>query len=125
MQDQVTGNWWMVLYDNVRLGYWPKEIFSHLQEGATYLQYGGWVFISPQGNSPPMGSGHLPNNDYNRSSYFKNIKFLDSTYQEVDILDYNTGTYVDSRCYNIIYWRDQGFYGKIFTYGGPGGNCGT
>ena len=111
--------------NNVQVGYWPKEIFSQLQMGATYLQYGGWVFTSPHGNSPPMGSGHLPNKDLRKSSYFRNVKFVDSKYQETPILDNIAHAYSDTRCYHTINWGYLGpRMGKVFTFGGPGGHCG-
>ena len=124
MQDRDSGNWWLLIFD-VHVGYWPKVIFTHLQQGATYLQYGGWVFSSPDGNSPPMGNGHLPTNDYKRSCFFVKVKFVDPEYQEINILDNRAHVYFDTKCYYIIYWRQQQpIYGKNFDFGGPGGQCG-
>ena len=111
--------------NNIHVGYWPKEIFSHLRMGATHLQYGGWVFASSHGNSPPMGSGHLPNQDSQRSCFFRDVKFMDAEYQEILILDNKAHTYFDTTCYHVIYWGNQGLeWGKVFTFGGPGGQCG-
>ncbi|KAK3200025.1 hypothetical protein Dsin_023440, partial [Dipteronia sinensis] len=55
--DQETGNWWL-LVDFYKIGYWPKELFTHLKGGADYIQYGGWTYNSPDNKlSPPMGIG--------------------------------------------------------------------
>ena len=127
MQEETIGNWWLIVKENVEVGYWPKEIFSHLQKGATNLHYGGWVFISPDGNSPPMGSGHFPNDDSSKSCYFRDMKFDDITFQESELLDNRVQTYHDTKCYNVLYWNHQlgDTWGKAITFGGPGGHCGT
>ncbi|OWM74861.1 hypothetical protein CDL15_Pgr004628 [Punica granatum] len=41
-KDENTKNWWIAGGDNLTpIGYWPKELFSSLTEGATSLAYGG------------------------------------------------------------------------------------
>ncbi|OMO65162.1 hypothetical protein COLO4_31479 [Corchorus olitorius] len=76
-QDPKTGNWWFGMGDwETVIGYWPKELLPKLSNGANHVAWGGIAIADKQGNSPPMGSGHMPNDDDTRSSYFKSIKFL-------------------------------------------------
>lgn len=124
MQDRQTENWWLVFDDNIKVGYWPKELFTHLnEEGIGVIQFGGWTFNSPDGVSPPMGSGTFPDNHYKRSSYFAQIKILD---EDVLINAPTLKPLVDNpSCYDLKYWEDQGgVLQQTFTYGGPGGTCG-
>ncbi|KAK3223229.1 hypothetical protein Dsin_010254 [Dipteronia sinensis] len=124
--DKKSGNWWLA-YDNGNIvGYWPKELFTHLREGATFVQYGGWTFNSPDGVSPPMGNGRFPNGYFRNSSFFSQMKMVDTSNVLVDIDDKRSGRLVDSaNCYNQNYWKYQGsVLGKCMTFGGPGGTCG-
>ncbi|KAI4354303.1 hypothetical protein L6164_003177 [Bauhinia variegata] len=128
-QDHSTGNWWLIIYGTEKVGYWPKEHFNHLNEGASFVQYCGWRYISSDGISPPMGSSSLPTLDYKTSSFFAQVKTADSSYTGDDI-DFGT-LYGDTspQCYDVKYFYNQG--GKLrktFAYGGTGGKlslCGT
>ena len=39
--DKKWGNWWLVYDNGIKVGYWPKELFTLLKEGATFIQYAG------------------------------------------------------------------------------------
>ncbi|KAI4329502.1 hypothetical protein MLD38_027884 [Melastoma candidum] len=40
-QDQETKHWWLIWANDVRLGYWPKELFPSMANGANRLFFGG------------------------------------------------------------------------------------
>ncbi|OMP03992.1 hypothetical protein COLO4_10038 [Corchorus olitorius] len=125
--DHETGNWWCAISDwKTFVGYWPKELLHKLSNGANYVAWGGIAIADKQGNSPPMGSGHYPNNDYTCSCFFKSVKFMN--YLSFLTPDNNaTIQYIDkSGCYDLLDKKNCG-YKKMrycFTFGGPGGKCG-
>ncbi|XP_020885522.1 uncharacterized protein LOC9315803 [Arabidopsis lyrata subsp. lyrata] len=124
-QDGFSGNWVLKLNDQV-IGYWPKELFTHLNKGVSLVRFGGNTFPSPEGISPPMGNGHFPVIDYHKSSHFSFVKVKNSNYQSIDIEDKKTRLYADSyQCYRLTYWGYSKSNGVSFSFGGPGGNCGT
>ncbi|KAJ4887930.1 hypothetical protein Rs2_27678 [Raphanus sativus] len=59
-QDKNTGNWWITRFlrnaPSVDIGYWPKELFNLLDNGANIAGVGGVVQASRSGSSPPMGN---------------------------------------------------------------------
>ncbi|KAK2640132.1 hypothetical protein Ddye_027927 [Dipteronia dyeriana] len=124
--DQQTGNWWL-LVDTYKIGYWPKELFTHLNGGAEYIQYGGWTYNSPDSQlSPPMGIGLFPGGEINRNSSF--FTYIQVAYKFNDFIDINghkVERIVDNyTCYNAKYLgRQAGFFRETFSYGGPGGLC--
>ncbi|KAF8412540.1 hypothetical protein HHK36_000508 [Tetracentron sinense] len=127
-QDLTTGSWWLTLEDSMEIGYWPKEIFTHLNKGANYVRYGGMVY-STSGIIPPMGSSRWPDNFLRRSCYFSNIKIVNEENMLVDIDKSNMKKYTDNQhCYDLIYWGYEGkFLEQTFTFGGPSwtvGQCG-
>ncbi|KAJ4848027.1 hypothetical protein Tsubulata_009361 [Turnera subulata] len=127
-QDTSTGNWWVIAYGVDKIGYWPKELFPHLANGASSVRYGGMASASPKGESPPMGSGQLPNIFYMQTCYFKFIQIINSDNQKVEIDGKNFQVFADSKlCYNLEYYGDQGaVMEETFSFGGPGGNnCGN
>ncbi|KAG7643532.1 Neprosin [Arabidopsis suecica] len=125
-QDGFSGNW--VLKDTVMneiVGYWPKELFTHLNKGASLVRFGGNTFTSPDGISPPMGNGHFPVISYFKSSHYVHVKVKNSNYQLVDIESRKARIYADSyQCYRLSYWGYFKSTGVSFSFGGPGGKCG-
>ncbi|XP_031283653.1 uncharacterized protein LOC116142371 [Pistacia vera] len=126
-KDKATGNWWLSFDNNVTIGYWPKEIFTHLDKGASFLQFGGWTYNSPDGLSPPMGSGLFPDNHYKRSCFFAQLKVMVGGGQLIDMQEADLDIFVDNTaCYDVKTFGYQGGeLGETFTFGGPGGNCGN
>ncbi|XP_048608636.1 uncharacterized protein LOC125584329 isoform X2 [Brassica napus] len=123
--DGISGNWGLKILNEV-IGYWPKELFTHLNKGASLIRFGGNTFMSPDGISPPMGNGYFPVIDFQKSSYFLHVKVKNSNYQLVDIEDGKTRRYSDSyQCYRLTYWGYFKSNGVSFSFGGPGGDCGT
>ncbi|CAH8265148.1 unnamed protein product [Arabidopsis lyrata] len=123
LQDGFSGNWALKIFDEI-IGYWPKELFTHLNKGASLVRFGGNTFTSPNGISPPMGNGHFPVFDFHKSSYYIHVKVKNSNYQLVDIEDRRARQYADSyQCYRLSYWGYSKPNGVAFSFGGPGGNC--
>uniref|UniRef100_M4C798 Neprosin PEP catalytic domain-containing protein n=1 Tax=Brassica campestris TaxID=3711 RepID=M4C798_BRACM len=124
-QDGLSGNWGLKIFNEV-IGYWPKELFTHLNDGASLIRFGGNTFMSPDGISPPMGNGHFPVIDFQKSSFFLHVKVRNSNYQLLDIEDSKTRLYSDSfQCYRLSYWGYAKSNGVSFSFGGLGGDCGT
>lgn len=68
------------------MGYWPKEIFTHLATGASLVRYGGAVYSPPIIRSPaPMGYGVMPDGSFNQACVFEHIQIVNADYQMVDI----------------------------------------
>ncbi|KGN66730.1 uncharacterized protein LOC101208882 [Cucumis sativus] len=122
-KDPKLGNWWMGFGENTLVGYWPAELFTHLADHATMVEWGGEVVnsrINGQHTSTQMGSGHFPDDGFAKASYFRNLEIVDSdnslsSVQDISIMAENTN------CYNIMSsYNDQ--WGTHFYYGGPGRN---
>ncbi|KAK1260807.1 hypothetical protein QJS04_geneDACA019097 [Acorus gramineus] len=70
--DQSTKNWWLTMGPNgVRIGYWPKGIFTWLSEKAHGAIWGGVAGGPKNLPTPPMGSGHFANLGDGKAAYFK------------------------------------------------------
>ncbi|KAL6501146.1 hypothetical protein OROHE_025343 [Orobanche hederae] len=119
-RDPKEGNWWMAFGDKI-VGYWPKEIFTHLADRATMIEWGGEIVDSRPNNkhtSTQMGSGHFAEDGYGKASYFRNLEIVDSenklgSAQGVETIAENPN------CYNIQSSNNKK-WGSYFYYGGPG-----
>ncbi|KAF1896599.1 hypothetical protein Lal_00034298 [Lupinus albus] len=122
--DSKTNNWWVRL-NNRNLGYYPGILFSKL----AFANLGGWTGMtstSPGIPSPPMGSGHFPDNNLYRACYFIQMNFQISNRKNLGPdRDIYADTYTDSSCFGVEYegWNDD-IQGYSLLFGGPGGNCG-
>lgn len=113
----------MGLGDSTLIGYWPAELFTHLADRATMVEWGGEVVNSRangQHTSTQMGSGHFPEDGFGKSSYFRNLEVVDadnslSSVRGISTLAENTD------CYNIRSSYNKE-WGTFFYYGGPGSN---
>ncbi|KAK8542950.1 hypothetical protein V6N13_136500 [Hibiscus sabdariffa] len=105
--------------DDNPVGYWPAELFTHLADRATLVEWGGEVVNSwPEGKhtSTEMDSGHFPEEGFGKTSFFRNLKIVDadnslsSVYDILIMID-------NTNCYNIknSYNNEWGTY---FYYGG-------
>ncbi|CAL1382700.1 unnamed protein product [Linum trigynum] len=122
-KDPKLGNWWMSFGDTTLVGYWPAELFTHLAQHATMVEWGGEVVNSRangQHTSTQMGSGRFATDGFGKASYFRNLEIVDSdnslsSAQDIYTLAENTN------CYDIksSYSNE---WGTHFYYGGPGRN---
>ncbi|KAI4371036.1 hypothetical protein MLD38_019313 [Melastoma candidum] len=114
-----TKNWWFVLND-VKVGYWPKELFSNLEGGVRGLFFGGVATADENHNYPQMGFGKFPGSSIKEAGFMRHIKDLQSSGKGIDI----SGLVVQTSpsCYNV---GDVGFKGAdefVVLFGGPGGS---
>ncbi|KAF3448192.1 hypothetical protein FNV43_RR08905 [Rhamnella rubrinervis] len=123
IQDQSSGNWWLMANTD-RIGYWPKELFNHLGNGASVVRYGGTTG-SPQGHSsPPMGNGKLPSGkSLFTAGFFQEVKIMDSNYKMIDLQASDIRGDIDAprTCYDLFFFQIVASRGYVFGYGGPGG----
>ncbi|MCL7039113.1 hypothetical protein MKW94_026625 [Papaver nudicaule] len=122
-RDAQTGDWWLVT--NVLVGYWPKEIFTHLASNASNIRYGGTTGEEPQTDAGPMGNGYLPQlQDYTKTAYMRKMKYINDKEQLVNINPDGAQTKHDtiSDCYNLLFAGNLGEdWETTMTFGGPGG----
>ncbi|KAI3880024.1 hypothetical protein MKW92_006740 [Papaver armeniacum] len=125
-RDSESGNWWFVNgVDNAKIGYWPKEIFTHLAKNASVIRYGGVAGADFGKPTPPMGHGHLPILDSKYTCCMINMKVVNSRGNHVDFetlqvqLDHDT----KSSCYDLRFPGRFIFRGIVMFFGGPGGDC--
>ncbi|KAK4282952.1 hypothetical protein QN277_014265 [Acacia crassicarpa] len=122
-KDPKVGNWWMSFGDNTLVGYWPAELFTHLADHATMVEWGGEVVntrTNGEHTSTQMGSGHFPGDGFGKASYFRNLEIVDtdnslSGVHNIQTLAENTNCYDIKSSYS-------GDWGTYFYYGGPGRN---
>lgn len=122
-KDPKLGNWWMGFSDNTLVGYWPAELFTHLADRATMVEWGGEVVNSrPNGKhtSTQMGSGHFAEEGFGKASYFRNLEVVDSDNSLSSVHDISTLA-ENTNCYNIKSSYNSE-WGTHFYYGGPGNN---
>ncbi|XP_043710461.1 uncharacterized protein LOC122659411 [Telopea speciosissima] len=124
-KDTETQNWW-VYVNGEHMGYWPKNLFSYLSSGAaSRVDWGGEVFNSnPKGLQwPEMGSGQLPvgTNFEGQSCSTSSIQVLQGSQWN----DYGLTSSFSTKpnCYKVIDGGLQNQWGRVITFGGPGGTC--
>jgi Neprosin len=109
--------------DNRLVGYWPAELFTHLSNHATMVEWGGEVVdMRPNGvhTSTQMGSSHLANDGFRKASYFRNLEVVDADNSLTAVQDIATLA-ENTNCYNIQSYKSSE-WGTYFYYGGPGRN---
>ncbi|XP_019058033.1 PREDICTED: uncharacterized protein LOC109116625 [Tarenaya hassleriana] len=118
-QDRTTGHWW-VANRGASVGYFPKELFTHLQKGANFVRYGAISSDSGDGFGAPMGNGRFPTDDLSKSAYFSSIQLVGSDFNNAPVNGENMNVNAkDQKCFQLNYRS----VGPSFTYGGPGGSC--
>ncbi|KAH9307378.1 hypothetical protein KI387_035289, partial [Taxus chinensis] len=102
-KDPKQGNWWMEFADNTLVGYWPSELFTHLADHASMVEWGGEVVNTEAGGehtSTQMGSGHFAQEGFGRASYFRNLEIVDSD-NSLRAVDAMATLAEHTNCYNI------------------------
>ncbi|KAI3977127.1 hypothetical protein MKX01_042817 [Papaver californicum] len=122
-RDLETGNWWLDA-NHETIGYWPKEIFTHLADDASIMRYGGITMNKPQAPSPPMGNTYLPQlQDYTKTAFMMRMTYVDEKGATVkinpDVIQAKRNTTTDQ--YDIMFAGNiGGEYDITMAYGGPG-----
>ncbi|KAL7148713.1 hypothetical protein ABFS83_06G197400 [Erythranthe nasuta] len=120
-KDPKLGNWWMGFGDSTLVGYWPTELFTHLADRATMVEWGGEIVNSRangEHTSTQMGSGHFAEDGFSKASYFRNLEIVDSDNSLSSARDISTLA-ENTNCYNIKNSYNNE-WGTHFYYGGPG-----
>ncbi|WP_411024291.1 neprosin family prolyl endopeptidase, partial [Salmonella sp. s58953] len=68
--------WWLQVGGTV-VGYWPTNLFSHLNTSSNLLTWGGEVVnlkTNGQHTTTEMGSGHFPSEGFGKASFFNGIQ---------------------------------------------------
>nr|XP_023906659.1 uncharacterized protein LOC112018365 [Quercus suber] len=84
------GNWFLKFgQDETVIGFWPKNVFTSLGDGANYVEWGGEVFSPPGVPIPPMGSGYSERLKENTKydAYCRQIKTINETDSVVNAVD--------------------------------------
>ncbi|CAK7355050.1 unnamed protein product [Dovyalis caffra] len=118
-KDPLSGDWWWSIGDdNVRIGYWPKELFVGLQEGASIGIFGGLAETDYDALAPPMGSGVFEDGNYETTCHMKGVQV---NIGNCFVSPYDDSVYVRQvRCYKADKQDVNGDYPVLF--GGPGGS---
>ncbi|XP_027106705.2 protein neprosin [Coffea arabica] len=115
--------WWLQ-YQNKTIGYWPTSLFKYLVHNASAIIWGG-VVSNGKGDglnsTTQMGSGHFPEEGYQRASYFRNLQILNGSNTLVTPDDMITTVANQPNCYGILLGNNTD-WGDYFYYGGPGKN---
>ncbi|XP_073012444.1 protein neprosin-like [Typha latifolia] len=122
-KDPKLGNWWMSFGDNMLVGYWPAELFTHLSDHATMVEWGGEVVnmrTNGEHTSTQMGSGHFASDGFAKASYFRSLEIVDSDNSLTAVQSISTLA-EDTNCYDIQSYSNAD-WGIHFYYGGPGNN---
>ncbi|KAI3907534.1 hypothetical protein MKW92_032232 [Papaver armeniacum] len=114
--DKLEGKWWLILGGNIRIGYWPSELFPAFAPGATSVFWGGRVKSGQDGNSPPMCSGRSISDNAADAGYVDSLQYIDM--EDNFSKPEETEDTVDcSQHYDAKYYPDQ----NILLFGGSGG----
>ncbi|XP_026416170.1 uncharacterized protein LOC113311558 [Papaver somniferum] len=121
-----SGNWWFINgIDNAKIGYWPKEIFTHLESNASVIAYGGVAGADIGKLTPPMGHGHLPVFDSRYMCCMQSMKVVNDRGNHVNFdtskVQLNRDT--KSSCYDLIFPGSDILLGILMFFGGPRGDC--
>ncbi|MCO5599540.1 hypothetical protein L7F22_053646 [Adiantum nelumboides] len=125
-KDPEKGDWWMEFGDSILVGYWPAKLFTHLQNKATVIEWGGEVAQAVSPSLPRrhtrtrMGSGRFAQAGFGHASYFRNVEVVNAENQLETITALSTSADHPS-CYNIRSFYNSN-WGNYFYYGGPGRN---
>ncbi|KAL5705142.1 hypothetical protein ACHQM5_023484 [Ranunculus cassubicifolius] len=117
------GNWWLLAGFTIKVGYWPRELFTSLGSGASEATWGGQVYIDPDAPFndplPYMGTGDILEGEYAMSAYFSHMGFWDSSNSLVIPSETTVEFLNPVWCYYASYDNYSEDKGFNFLYGGP------
>ncbi|KAL8227482.1 hypothetical protein R6Q57_015066 [Mikania cordata] len=122
-KDPKHGNWWLEFGSGTLVGYWPASLFTHLQDHASMVQFGGEIVNSRAFGShtlTQMGSGHFSGQGFGKASYFRNMKVVDWGNNLIPLSNFKILA-DHPNCYDIRGGTNR-VWGNYFYYGGPGKN---
>ncbi|KAG6737319.1 hypothetical protein POTOM_058835 [Populus tomentosa] len=117
--DPLSQDWWLSMQDdNIRIGYWPRELFSFsgFSVGGYNATWGGLVHTGTD-VSPAMGSGIFEDGNYNSTCNMVKVQVnIGNTF--VSPYD-NPVQVLQSRCFEAS--KQNTHPDCRFQFGGPGG----
>ncbi|KAI3883110.1 hypothetical protein MKX03_012510 [Papaver bracteatum] len=125
-RDPESGNWWFINgVDNAKIGYWPKEIFTHLAKNASVIGYGGVAGADLGEPTPPMGYGYLPTINSTYTCCMVDMKVVNDrgNYLGFDTSRVHLDHDAKTSCYDLIFLGRHIVHGIMMFFGGPGGDC--
>lgn len=115
-QEVNTKNWWL-FYGDEGVGYWPKELFGTLANGAARAGWGGEISNLATAPAPGMGSGHFPEEGPKKACVIYGLTLYGSVIPKENEF---TTTLSKPNCYRAIYAGiAAGEFGRYMYFGGP------
>ncbi|XP_048141425.1 uncharacterized protein LOC125316634 [Rhodamnia argentea] len=101
------------------------SINENLEDSTFTAAWGGIAQESADGYCPPMGSGVLPDADYRKAAYFRDVRWMNARgeiFPPREVMPVVVD--VTPSCYGPLdlHLRPDP-WGYYFSYGGPGGYC--
>ncbi|KAI3941304.1 hypothetical protein MKW92_033535 [Papaver armeniacum] len=126
-RDPQSGNWWFILGgSDESIGYWPKELFTHMRSNASVIRYGGIAGGKIKNQTPQMGNGHFATWETTKSCNMRGMKIYNYKGEPKLFLASRVKLRQDTttKCYDQKFWGwDPDQFGLTVSFGGPGGNC--
>ncbi|KAM3263380.1 hypothetical protein P3L10_000374 [Capsicum annuum] len=123
VRDLTNGNWWLLYGENQdKVGFWPRDLFTSLQNDfVENVEWGGVTYTPPNSSNPPMGSGFFPEfPDPSRYAYCRGLVLLNDKGETINAE--KTLIFLDNQSlYKVL---DRPYYGTgkfphYVFYGGP------
>ncbi|KAK9716592.1 hypothetical protein RND81_06G244200 [Saponaria officinalis] len=121
-QDASSGNWW-VYFGEETVGYYPKELFTTLNNGADGVGWGGEIASPSTELLPAMGSGFFPEVGPSKACYIDQMQLFDTSGALISPDPTTFINYVTrADCYRAAYAGNMGGrIGNYMFFGGPAG----
>ncbi|KAM4123986.1 hypothetical protein ACB094_01G198400 [Castanea mollissima] len=119
-----TRKWWLVYGEDEVIGYWPYEIFNHLQRKARIVQWGGDVYsknikgVKPH-TTTAMGSGNYAHGLWGSACFIDRLRIVDYN----NLTKYPTWVSINAEepnCYTALNYQESPAIEPVFYFGGPG-----
>lgn len=89
------------------------------------MGWGGLTVTPTVSSSPPMGSGHFPDENYIHACYFRHALIRDISRKDIGLRKSFTEKFLNApaKCYGVNYYGFDGIEaGHALEFGGPGGD---
>ncbi|KAI3833893.1 hypothetical protein MKX03_012381 [Papaver bracteatum] len=117
--ERKTGRWWLILQNNIRMGYWSNELFPLFKPGGVdHIYWGGRVKSGKDGVLPPMASGDYAGVYTKFSGYFIELQYKD---RDDNPLKPDKQKLQFSNDCGVLYATQYYEHDNQIHFGGPGG----
>ncbi|XP_019059742.1 PREDICTED: uncharacterized protein LOC104804783 [Tarenaya hassleriana] len=115
------GDWWLII-NGVSVGYWPRSLFTSMQDHADRVDFGGEIVNAKSGEQhteTTMGSGHFAAGGFGQACSMDQINVYNEQGQKVmpHITDVRM---TNALCYDLFLGTNN--LGPYIYFGGPGRN---